>query len=117
MTDRMKKLKNSSSSLTIWSIGLISHFLISQPTSSLVKDDHGDMLADSHKILNRWKNYFSQFLNVHRVRDVYQTEINTAVPLVPNSNPSEVEPDIANLNGEKRNAIGNWWESQKKGDH
>ncbi|PNF28176.1 hypothetical protein B7P43_G07561, partial [Cryptotermes secundus] len=27
---------------------------------------NGDLLADSHNILNRWKNYFSQSLNVHR---------------------------------------------------
>jgi hypothetical protein len=30
-----------------------------------VKDENGDLLADSHNILNRWKNYFSQLLNVH----------------------------------------------------
>jgi hypothetical protein len=34
-----------------------------------------DLLADSHKILNRWKNYFSQLLNVHNVSDVRQIEI------------------------------------------
>jgi hypothetical protein len=32
-----------------------------------VKDENGDLLADSHNILNRWKNYFSQLLNVRRV--------------------------------------------------
>jgi hypothetical protein len=30
-----------------------------QPTSNLVKDENGDLLADSHNILIRWKNYFS----------------------------------------------------------
>jgi hypothetical protein len=40
-------------------------------------------LADSHNILNRWKNYFSQLLSVHRVSDVRQIEIHTAEPLVP----------------------------------
>jgi hypothetical protein len=40
-----------------------------------VKDDNGDLLADSHNILNRWKNYFSQLLDVHRVSDVRQIEI------------------------------------------
>jgi hypothetical protein len=34
-----------------------------------VKDENGDLLVDSH-ILNRWKNYFSQLFNVHRVSDV-----------------------------------------------
>jgi hypothetical protein len=34
-----------------------------QLQSNLVKDGNGDLLADSD-IFNRWKNYFSQLLNV-----------------------------------------------------
>jgi hypothetical protein len=30
-----------------------------QPRTNLVKDENDDLLADSHNILNRWKNYFS----------------------------------------------------------
>jgi hypothetical protein len=30
-----------------------------EPKNSLVKDENGALLADSHNILNRWKNYFS----------------------------------------------------------
>jgi hypothetical protein len=45
-----------------------------QPKTNLVKDDNGDLLVDSHNILNRWKNYFSQLLDVHNVSDVRQTE-------------------------------------------
>jgi hypothetical protein len=48
-----------------------------------VEDENGDLLADSHNILNRWKNHFSQLLNVHRVGDVRQIEIRTTEPLVP----------------------------------
>jgi hypothetical protein len=48
-----------------------------------VKDENGDLLADSHNILNRWKNYFSQLLNVQSVSDVRQIEIHTAEQLVP----------------------------------
>jgi hypothetical protein len=55
------------------------------------------MLADFHNILNRWKNYFSQVLNVHRVSDVRQIEIHTAEPLAPNPSPSQVEIAIAKL--------------------
>jgi hypothetical protein len=33
-----------------------------QPRSSLLKDENGDLLADSHSILNWWKNYLSQLL-------------------------------------------------------
>jgi hypothetical protein len=57
----------------------------------MVKDEFGDLLADSHSILNRWKNYFCQLLNVHGVNDVTQTEIHTAEPLVPEPISCEVE--------------------------
>ncbi|PNF20380.1 hypothetical protein B7P43_G10237 [Cryptotermes secundus] len=68
-----------------------------QPRSNLVKDENGDLLADSHNILNTWRNYCSQLLNVHRVSDVRQTEIDTAEPLVPDPSPFEVESAIAKL--------------------
>ncbi|PNF19615.1 hypothetical protein B7P43_G03232 [Cryptotermes secundus] len=68
-----------------------------QPNSNLVKDENGDLLADSHNILNRWKNYFSQLLNVHRVSDVRQIEIDTAEPLIPDPSPFEFESAIAKL--------------------
>jgi hypothetical protein len=48
--------------------------------SNLVKDENGDMHADSQHILNRWKNYFSHLLNVHNVSDVRQIEVHTAEP-------------------------------------
>jgi hypothetical protein len=45
-----------------------------QPRSKLVKGQTGDLLADSSNIVNRWKSYFSQLLNVHNVSDVRQIE-------------------------------------------
>jgi hypothetical protein len=63
----------------------------------LVKNENGDLLADSHNIMNRWNKYFSQLLNIHRVRDVRQTGIQTAEPLVPDPSPLEVETAIAKL--------------------
>jgi hypothetical protein len=41
-----------------------------QPRTRLVKDEKGDLVADSHSIMTRWGNYFSQILNVHGVSDV-----------------------------------------------
>jgi hypothetical protein len=41
-----------------------------QPKNNLVNDENGDLLEDSHNILNRWKNYFSHLLYVHYVSDV-----------------------------------------------
>jgi hypothetical protein len=65
-----------------------------QPRSNLEKNENGDLLADSYDIFNRWKNYFSQLLNVDGVSDVRQIEIHTAEPLVPDPSPFEVEIGI-----------------------
>jgi hypothetical protein len=62
-----------------------------------VKEENGNLLADSHNILNMWKKYFSQLLNVHRISDVQHIEILTAEPLVPDPSPSEAEIVIAKL--------------------
>jgi hypothetical protein len=58
-----------------------------------VKDENGDLLADSQNVLCRWKDYFSQLLNVHNVSDVRQIDVHTAEPLVPD--PSCLEVEIA----------------------
>jgi len=42
----------------------------------------------------RWKNYFSQLLNVHGVDGVRQAEMHTAEPLV--AQPSAFEFELAN---------------------
>jgi len=43
-----------------------------QSRTILVKNEKGDVVADSHSIMARWRNYFSQLLNVHGVNDVRQ---------------------------------------------
>jgi hypothetical protein len=63
----------------------------------MVKAENGDLLADSHSILNRWKNNFCHLLNVRGVNDVRKTEIRTAEPLVPEPSSSEVEIAIEKL--------------------
>jgi hypothetical protein len=37
-----------------------------RPRTGWLNNENGDLLAHSHNISNRWKNYFSQLLNVHR---------------------------------------------------
>ena len=56
-----------------------------------MKDEKGDLVADSHSIVARWRNYFSQLFNVCGVKDVGKAEIHTAEPLVPEPSASEVE--------------------------
>jgi hypothetical protein len=54
-------------------------------------------VKDPHKILNRWKNYFCELLNVHGVGGVRQTEMHTAEPFVPEPSASEFEVAVGKL--------------------
>jgi hypothetical protein len=70
-----------------------------------VKDESGDLPADPHKILNRWKNYFCELLNVHGVDGVRQTEMHKAEPVVPQPSASEVAVTIAKLKRNKSRGV------------
>ena len=61
-----------------------------QPRCNIVKDEKGNLVADSHGIVARWRNYFSQLFNLHGLKDVGQVEIPTADPLVPEPSGFEV---------------------------
>jgi hypothetical protein len=54
-----------------------------QPRINIIKDENGNLLADSQSDLNRWKNFFNQVLNVHGVHDVRQKNIHVAEPFTP----------------------------------
>ena len=41
-----------------------------QPRTNIVKDETGDLITGSYSILARWRDYFSQLLNVHGVHEV-----------------------------------------------
>jgi hypothetical protein len=68
-----------------------------QPKNDVVKGDNCYLFGNSHNILNRWKNNFSQLLNVHNISDVGQIEIHTSEPLVLGPSRLEVEIAIAKL--------------------
>ena len=59
------------------------------------------MVTGCHSILARWRNHFSQLLNVHGINDVKQTEIHTAEPLVPGLSAFDVEMAIEELKSHK----------------
>ena len=73
--------------------------------NSVLKDEKGDLVADSHSIMTRWRNYFSQLLNVHGAKEVRQAEIHTAEPLVPERRDFEVELAIEKLKSHKSPGI------------
>jgi hypothetical protein len=64
-----------------------------QPRINIIKDENCNLLAYPQSVLNRWRNFFNQMLNVHGVHDVRQMDIYTAEPLVPE--PSIVKVEIA----------------------
>jgi hypothetical protein len=99
MKDRINELATSSKNKNIRHLyrGINKFKRGYQPRNNLVKDENVDLLADSHSILYRWKNYFSQLLNAHSIIDVRQIEVHMAEPLVPGPSSLEVEIAIAKL--------------------
>ncbi len=65
----------------------------------------GDLVADSYSILARWRNCFSQLLNVHGVNDIKHAVIHTAESLVPEQNTFEFELAIEKLKSPKTPGI------------
>jgi len=76
-----------------------------QPRCNIVKDEKGDLVADCHSIVARWRNYFSQLFNAHGFKDVGQAEIHTAEPLVPEPSASDIELAIDKLKSHKSPGI------------
>ena len=76
-----------------------------QIRTDIVMDDKGDLFADFHSILARWRKYFSQLLNVHGVNDARQTEIHTAEPLASEPSASEFQLAIEKIKSHKSPGI------------
>ena len=72
-----------------------------QPRTNRVKDEKSGLVADSHSILARWRNYFSQLMNGHGVNDIKQKEIHTAELLVPELSVFKFELAIEKLKSHK----------------
>jgi hypothetical protein len=54
-----------------------------QPRTNIEEVEKVDLVVDCHSISARWRNYFSQLLNVHGVNDIRQKVIHTAELLAP----------------------------------
>jgi len=77
-----------------------------QPRTNRVKDEKSDLVAEPHSIFARWRNSFSQLMNVHGFNDVKQKEIHTTEPLVPESSVFKFELAIEKLKSHKSPDIG-----------
>jgi hypothetical protein len=103
LKDKINELESNSKNMNIRDLyrGINEFKKGYQPRTNLVKNERGDLLADCQKILNRWKNYFCQLLNVHRAGGVRQTEMHTAEPFVPQPSASEAGGDTGKLKSYK----------------
>jgi hypothetical protein len=63
------------------------------------------LLAHPQSVLNRWKNFFNQVLNIHEVHNVRQKDIHTAEPLMPEPSLFEVEIPVGKLKSYKSPGI------------
>jgi hypothetical protein len=72
--------------------------------TNVVKDEKGDLVADSHSVLSGCRNHFFQLLNVHGV-NVRQSEVHAGEPLVPEPSAFEVEMAIEKLKRHKSPGI------------
>ena len=59
---------------------------------NMIKNENEKLLADSNSILNRWKYYCSQLLNVHK-DNMGEIKIQTVEPHIPE--PSLLEAEIS----------------------
>ena len=62
-----------------------------QPRTNTVQNEKGDLVTNPHSTVARWRNHFSQLMNIHGVKDIRQTERHTAQPLEPKSSAVKVE--------------------------
>jgi hypothetical protein len=95
LKDRINELETNNKNKNIRDLyrGINECKKVYQPRINIVKDENDNLLADPQNVLNRWKNFFNQVLNVHGVHNVRQMDIHTAEPLVPE--PSLVRVEIA----------------------
>jgi len=73
--------------------------------TNIIKDEKGDLVRDSHSILARWRNHFSQLLNVQGFNDIRQRKIHTAKLPVPELSALEIQMAIEKLRKHKSPGI------------
>jgi hypothetical protein len=95
LKDKINELENNNKNKNIRNFyrGINEFKNCYQPNINIIKVKNGNLLTDSQSILNRWKNFFNQVLNVHGVHNVRQMAIHTTEPLVPEPSLVEVKID------------------------
>jgi len=78
-----------------------------QARTEMVKDENDNLITDSTGVLNTWKNYFDQLLNVEfeSDREIENFEFHTADPMIDEPTISEVKSAIKKLKNYKAPGI------------
>jgi hypothetical protein len=72
-----------------------------QPRTNIVKDEKGDLVTDGNSFYLCIGTISHSCLNVHGVNDIWQTEIHTSEPLVPEMSAFEIEMALEKLKRHK----------------
>jgi hypothetical protein len=99
LKDKINELESNSKNKNIIDLyrGINEFKMDYQHRSSSAKDERSNLLAGPHNILNRWKNYFCRLLDVHGPGGIWQAEMYTDEPFVPEPSASEAEVPIGKL--------------------
>jgi uncharacterized protein YaaR (DUF327 family) len=104
LKDKINELATSSKNKNIRNMyrGMNEFKRATKPRNNLVKDENGDLLADSHNVLNRRKNYFCQLSNMHNVSEVRQIAVHTAEPFRKYKSPGsdQIPAELSQAGGE-----------------
>jgi hypothetical protein len=52
------------------SVFLYGNYVFVQYINNIIEDENGNLIADPQNVLNMWKNFFNQVLNVRGVHDI-----------------------------------------------
>jgi hypothetical protein len=75
LKSKINELDTNNKNKNIWDLyRVINEFKKGyQPRINIIKDEIGNTLADPESVLNTWKNFFNQLLNIYGVHDVRQS--------------------------------------------
>jgi hypothetical protein len=85
-----------------------------QPRTNIIKEK-GDLVTDSQSVSARWRNHFSHLLILRGVNGVWQREIHTAEPPVPEPSAQEIEMATEKLTSRKSPVIDQIPAEQSRG--
>ena len=78
-----------------------------QSRTDMIKDENGNLLGDTKSILNRWRNYFNNVLNINDREggSFNENTIHTAEPFIVESDELAIKITVKELKSQKAPGI------------